>query len=115
MDDFIITDILGEGAQATVYKAFNKKLGIVALKVNSCSNKNKFLMNHEQEILKNLSHKSIIKCLDYSSTGKITDPNNKIIFKNVLYLVLPFYKFGDLTNYIFNNPLPHSICLFYIK
>ena len=37
LDDFIITDILGEGGQATVYKAFNNKLGIVALKVNCCN------------------------------------------------------------------------------
>uniref|UniRef100_A0A8C1J8Q2 Serine/threonine-protein kinase ULK3 n=1 Tax=Cyprinus carpio TaxID=7962 RepID=A0A8C1J8Q2_CYPCA len=93
--DFILTEKLGSGTYATVYKAFRKtdSREAVAVKVVSKKSLNKSSMENlltEIEILKTVRHPHIVQLKDFQ-----WDSDN-------IYLILEWCSGGDLSHFIRN-------------
>ncbi|KAK2894374.1 hypothetical protein Q8A67_011603 [Cirrhinus molitorella] len=93
LKDFILTEKLGSGTYATVYKAFRKTDGreAVAVKVVSKKSLNKASMENlltEIEILKTVRHPHIVQLRDFQ-----WDNEN-------IYLILEWCSGGDLSRFI---------------
>ena len=93
MKDFVLTEKLGEGSYAVVYKGYKKgnTRDIVAVKcikkstLGKSSSENLF---REIEILKSLDHEHIVKLKDFQ-----WDENN-------IFLILEYCSGGDLSTFI---------------
>ena len=93
MQDYVLTERIGQGTYATVYKGFKKgnQREIVAVKcikksrLNKNSTENLF---REIEILKSLDHEHIVKLKDFQ-----WDEDN-------IFLILEYCSGGDLSSYI---------------
>lgn len=93
LKDFILTEKLGSGTYATVYKAFRKtdSREAVAVKVVSKKTLNKSSMENlltEIEILKTVRHPHIVQLKDFQ-----WDSEN-------IYLILEWCSGGDLSRFI---------------
>ncbi|XP_052008310.1 serine/threonine-protein kinase ULK3 [Xyrauchen texanus] len=93
LKDFILTEKLGSGTYATVYKAYRKtdSREAVAVKVVSKKSLNKSSMENlltEIEILKTVRHPHIVQLKDF-----LWDSDN-------IYLILEWCSGGDLSNFI---------------
>uniref|UniRef100_A0A3P8XTI5 Serine/threonine-protein kinase ULK3 n=1 Tax=Esox lucius TaxID=8010 RepID=A0A3P8XTI5_ESOLU len=91
--DFILTERLGSGTYATVYKAYRKgdTREVVAVKVVGKKSLNKASMENlltEIEILKTIRHPHIVQLKDFQ-----WDNEN-------IYLILEWCSGGDLSNFI---------------
>lgn len=91
--DFILTERLGSGTYATVYKAYSKgdNREVVAVKVVSKKSLNKASMENlltEIEILKTVRHPHIVQLKDFQ-----WDSEN-------IYLILEWCSGGDLSRFI---------------
>ncbi|XP_046897986.1 serine/threonine-protein kinase ULK3 isoform X2 [Hypomesus transpacificus] len=91
--DFILTERLGSGTYATVYKAYSKgdSREVVAVKVVSKKSLNKASMENlltEIEILKTVRHPHIVQLKDFQ-----WDSEN-------IYLILEWCSGGDLSRFI---------------
>ena len=85
---------IGSGAFSTIHKAFKKDSTYAVKKISYNSNINN---NYKKEftLLRKLNHKNIIKLHDI-----IIDTNSEYI-----YLILDYYKNGDLSNFLKNRSL----------
>ncbi|XP_016407770.1 serine/threonine-protein kinase ULK3 [Sinocyclocheilus rhinocerous] len=103
LKDFILTEKLGSGTYATVYKAFRKtdSREAVAVKVVSKKSLNKSSMENlltEIEILKTVRHPHIVQLKDFQ-----WDSDN-------IYLILEWCSGGDLSRFIRScRILPESV------
>ncbi|XP_077569732.1 serine/threonine-protein kinase ULK3 [Stigmatopora nigra] len=93
LDDFILTERLGSGTYATVYKAYRKgdSREAVAVKVVSKKTLNKASTENlltEIEILKTVHHPHIVQLKDF-----VWDSDN-------IYLILEWCSGGDLSRFI---------------
>ncbi|XP_065644507.1 serine/threonine-protein kinase ULK3 isoform X2 [Hydra vulgaris] len=93
MKNFVLTEKLGQGSYATVYKAFRKGnlrdvVAIKCIKKSSLSKKSTENLVREIEILKSLNHEHIVKLKDF-------EWDNEHIF-----LILEYCSGGDLSSYI---------------
>ena len=86
---------IGKGSFSSVYKAYNEYNKIVAIKKIYLDKKNsRELLIKEFKLLRNLNHINIIKVYDI-----ISEENNKI------YIILEYFKNGDLSKVINNKIL----------
>ena len=89
---------IGKGAFSTVYKGFHKDTekiyAIKEINLDSLS-KIKESIKRETNLMRKLKHKNIIKLHDV-----ILDKTY-----NNIYLILDYYKKGDLTHFLDNRPL----------
>ena len=93
MKDFILTEKLGQGTYATVYKAYKKGntrdiVAIKCVKKSSLSKSSTENLLREIEILKSLNHRHIVELKDFQ-----WDDNN-------IFLILEYCSGGDLSTYI---------------
>ena len=93
MKNFVLTEKLGQGSYATVYKAYKKGnlrdvVAIKCIKKSSLSKKSSENLVREIEILKSLDHEHIVKLKDF-------EWDNDHIF-----LILEYCSGGDLSSYI---------------
>ncbi|KAM6981401.1 serine/threonine-protein kinase ULK3 [Aplochiton taeniatus] len=93
LSDFILTERLGSGTYATVYKAYRKgdNREVVAVKVVAKKSLNKTSMENllrEIEILKTVRHPHIVQLKDFQ-----WDTDN-------IYLILEWCSGGDLSHFI---------------
>jgi len=93
MKDFVLTERLGQGSYATVYKGYKKGnsreiVAVKCIKKSSLSKNSSENLIREIEILKSLDHKHIVKLKDFQ-----WDDNN-------IFLILEYCSGGDLSSYI---------------
>ncbi|XP_078676614.1 serine/threonine-protein kinase ULK3-like [Branchiostoma floridae x Branchiostoma belcheri] len=93
LPDFVLTERLGSGTYATVFKAYSKskRRQVVAIKCIQKSNLNKAATDNlltEIEILKNVRHPHIVELKDFQ-----WDRNN-------IYLIMEYCSGGDLSRFI---------------
>lgn len=98
---YITNELIGRGSFASVYKASDTENQITyAVKKISIKNKNhKKILENELNLLRNLHHINIINIHDI-----LQDKNNTI------YLVLDYYKLGDLSNFLNGKMLKEKYC-----
>lgn len=99
---------IGKGAFSTVYKGFHKDTdkiyAIKEINLDSLS-KIKESIKRETNLMRKLKHKNIIKLHDV-----ILDKTY-----NNIYLILDYYKKGDLTHFLDNRPLKEMYAKKYLK
>ncbi|XP_013926400.1 PREDICTED: serine/threonine-protein kinase ULK3 [Thamnophis sirtalis] len=107
LEDFLLTERLGSGTYATVFKAYRKKntREVVAIKCVSKRNLNKASVENlltEIEILKNIRHPHIVELKDFQWD------------KEYIYLIMEYCAGGDLSRFIRSRRiLPEkAACLF---
>ncbi|XP_070619093.1 serine/threonine-protein kinase ULK3 [Erythrolamprus reginae] len=107
LEDFLLTERLGSGTYATVFKAYRKKntREVVAIKCVSKKNLNKASVENlltEIEILKNLHHPHIVELKDFQWD------------KEYIYLIMEYCAGGDLSRFIRSRRiLPEKVaCIF---
>lgn len=114
MTDFILGEyvfkrkIIGKGAFSRIYCGRHRKTDIVyAIKEISFDNleKIKNSIRREMSVLKTLNHPNIIKLHDV-----FFDNENKNV-----YLVLDYFKNGDMTNILKNKPLKEKYAKKYMR
>ena len=93
MKDFILTEKLGQGTYATVYKGYKKGnsreiVAVKCIKRSSLSKNSSENLLREIEILKSLDHEHIVKLKDFQ-----WDDKN-------IFLILEYCSGGDLSTYI---------------
>uniref|UniRef100_A0A8C6RPS1 non-specific serine/threonine protein kinase n=1 Tax=Nannospalax galili TaxID=1026970 RepID=A0A8C6RPS1_NANGA len=93
LDGFILTERLGSGTYATVYKAYAKKdtREVVAIKCVVKKSLNKASVENlltEIEILKGIRHPHIVQLKDFQWDGEN------------IYLIMEFCAGGDLSRFI---------------
>jgi len=93
MKDFVLTEKLGEGSYASVYKGYKKGnireiVAVKCIKKSSLGKKSSENLLREIEILKSLDHEHIVKLKDFQ-----WDENN-------IYLILEYCSGGDLSSFI---------------
>eukprot|EP00058_Branchiostoma_floridae_P009420 XP_002594908.1 hypothetical protein BRAFLDRAFT_110776 [Branchiostoma floridae] len=93
LPDFVLTERLGSGTYATVFKAYSrsKRRQVVAIKCIQKSNLNKAATDNlltEIEILKNVRHPHIVELKDFQ-----WDRDN-------IYLIMEYCSGGDLSRFI---------------
>ncbi|XP_053573333.1 serine/threonine-protein kinase ULK3 [Bombina bombina] len=109
LDDFILTDKLGSGTYATVYKAYRKKntREVVAIKCVSKKSLNKVSVENlltEIEILKTIHHPHILELKDFQ-----WDKDN-------IFLITEFCAGGDLSRFIrAHRILPEKIAQSFLQ
>ena len=83
---------IGRGAFSTIYKGYDNKGNVFAIKEVSIAGKKKVEENVKKElnILKRLNHTNIVQIHDY-----FFDNKNKII-----YIIMDYFKNGDFSNFI---------------
>lgn len=91
--DFILTEKLGSGTYATVYKAYRKDgpRAVAAIKCVLKSSLNKASTENlltEIELLKKLNHENIVELKDFQWDD------------NYIYLIMEYSSGGDLSNFI---------------
>uniref|UniRef100_A0A4W5JZU8 Serine/threonine-protein kinase ULK3 n=1 Tax=Hucho hucho TaxID=62062 RepID=A0A4W5JZU8_9TELE len=107
--DFILTERLGSGTYATVYKAYRKgdNREVVAVKVVGKKNLNKVSMENlltEIEILKTVRHPHIVQLKDFQ-----WDSEN-------IYLILEWCSGGDLSRFIHSRRLlPERVARLFLQ
>uniref|UniRef100_A0A8C5S9P6 Serine/threonine-protein kinase ULK3 n=1 Tax=Laticauda laticaudata TaxID=8630 RepID=A0A8C5S9P6_LATLA len=107
LEDFLLTERLGSGTYATVFKAYRKKNAreVVAIKCVSKKNLNKASIENlltEIEILKNVRHPHIVELKDFQWD------------KEYIYLIMEYCAGGDLSRFIRSRRiLPEKVaCIF---
>ncbi|XP_015678026.1 serine/threonine-protein kinase ULK3 [Protobothrops mucrosquamatus] len=107
LEDFLLTERLGSGTYATVFKAYRKKNSreVVAIKCVSKKNLNKASVENlltEIEILKNVRHPHIVELKDFQWD------------KEYIYLIMEYCPGGDLSRFIRSRRiLPEKVaCIF---
>ncbi|XP_058012596.1 serine/threonine-protein kinase ULK3 isoform X3 [Ahaetulla prasina] len=107
LEDFLLTERLGSGTYATVFKAYRKKntREVVAIKCVSKKNLNKASVENlltEIEILKNVRHPHIVELKDFQWD------------KEYIYLIMEYCAGGDLSRFIHSRRiLPEKVaCIF---
>ncbi|XP_039193462.1 serine/threonine-protein kinase ULK3 isoform X2 [Crotalus tigris] len=107
LEDFLLTERLGSGTYATVFKAYRKKNSreVVAIKCVSKKNLNKASVENlltEIEILKNIRHPHIVELKDFQWD------------KEYIYLIMEYCPGGDLSRFIRSRRiLPEKVaCIF---
>ncbi|XP_062998839.1 serine/threonine-protein kinase ULK3 [Elgaria multicarinata webbii] len=107
LEDFILTERLGSGTYATVFKAYRKKniREVVAIKCVSKKSLNKASVENlltEIEILKTIRHPHIVELKDFQWN------------KDYIYLIMEFCAGGDLSRFIHTRRiLPEKVaCIF---
>ncbi|XP_063170176.1 serine/threonine-protein kinase ULK3 isoform X2 [Candoia aspera] len=93
LEDFLLTERLGSGTYATVFKAYRKKNAreVVAIKCVSKKNLNKASVENlltEIEILKTIRHPHIVELKDFQWD------------KEYIYLIMEYCAGGDLSRFI---------------
>ncbi len=95
---YLVTEAMGEGGMATVYKAFDRRLDReVAIKVilPGFKHSQEFLKRFEREakVVAQLTHPNIVSVIDYGTE------------KDTLYLVMEFISGGNLKD-LLGKPIP---------
>ncbi|XP_051838192.1 serine/threonine-protein kinase ULK3 isoform X2 [Antechinus flavipes] len=109
LDGFILTERLGSGTYATVYKAYGKKdtREVVAIKCVSKKSLNKASVENlltEIEILKAIRHPHIVELKDFQ-----WDSDN-------IYLIMEFCAGGDLSRFIRTRRiLPEKVARIFLQ
>ncbi|XP_069480613.1 serine/threonine-protein kinase ULK3 isoform X2 [Ambystoma mexicanum] len=108
LDDFILTERLGSGTYATVYKAYRKNSReVVAIKCVSKKSLNKVSVENlltEIEILKQIRHPHIVELKDFQ-----WDKEN-------IYLIMEFCAGGDLSRFIRTKRiLPENVTRIFLQ
>lgn len=93
MNDYVLTEKLGKGTYAVVYKGFRKGnvrdiVAVKCIKKSTLSKTSTENLLREIEILKSLDHQHIVKLKDFQ-----WDDNN-------IFLILEYCSGGDLSSYI---------------
>ena len=93
MNDFVLTEKLGEGSYAVVYKGYKKGksreiVAVKCIKKKSLGKSSTENLLREIEILKSLNHEHIVKLKDFQWDD------------NYIYLILEYCSGGDLSTYI---------------
>ena len=96
----ISDNLIGRGSFASVYKANDIENDIIyAVKKISLQKDNKKILENELSLLRTLHHINIINIHDI-----IQDKNN------IIYLVLDYYKNGDLSHFLNGKSLKEKYC-----
>ncbi|KAL8196943.1 UNVERIFIED_CONTAM: Serine/threonine-protein kinase ulk3 [Gekko kuhli] len=109
LEDFILTERLGSGTYATVFKAYRKKNAreVVAIKCVNKKTLNKASVENlltEIEILKTIRHPHIVELKDFQ-----WDKEN-------IYLVMEFCAGGDLSRFIHTRRiLPEKVAQIFLQ
>ncbi|XP_053319599.1 serine/threonine-protein kinase ULK3 [Spea bombifrons] len=109
LDDFILTDKLGSGTYATVYKAYRKRntREVVAVKCVSKKSLNKASVENlltEIEILKTVRHPHILELKDFQWD------------RDYIFLITEYCPGGDLSRFIRTRRiLPESIVQIFLQ
>ncbi|KAM9090542.1 serine/threonine-protein kinase ULK3 isoform X1 [Eschrichtius robustus] len=109
LDGFILTERLGSGTYATVYKAYAKKdtREVVAIKCVAKKSLNKASVENlltEIEILKGIRHRHIVQLKDFQ-----WDSDN-------IYLIMEFCAGGDLSRFIHTRRiLPEKVARVFMQ
>uniref|UniRef100_A0A8D2KT87 Serine/threonine-protein kinase ULK3 n=1 Tax=Varanus komodoensis TaxID=61221 RepID=A0A8D2KT87_VARKO len=109
LEDFILTERLGSGTYATVFKAYRKKNAreVVAIKCVSKKNLNKASVENlltEIEILKTVRHPHIVELKDFQWD------------KEYIYLIMEFCAGGDLSRFIHaRRILPEKVARIFLQ
>uniref|UniRef100_A0A8D0H5P2 Serine/threonine-protein kinase ULK3 n=1 Tax=Sphenodon punctatus TaxID=8508 RepID=A0A8D0H5P2_SPHPU len=109
LDEFILTERLGSGTYATVYKAYRKKNAreVVAIKCVSKKSLNKVSVENlltEIEILKSVRHPHIVELKDFQWDG------------DNIYLIMEYCAGGDLSRFIRTRRiLPEKVARIFLQ
>ncbi|XP_034639484.1 serine/threonine-protein kinase ULK3 isoform X1 [Trachemys scripta elegans] len=109
LDEFILTERLGSGTYATVYKAYRKKNAreVVAIKCVNKRSLNRASVENlltEIEILKTIRHPHIVELKDFQ-----WDSDN-------IYLIMEFCAGGDLSHFIRTRKiLPEKVARLFLQ
>ncbi|KAF6352743.1 unc-51 like kinase 3 [Rhinolophus ferrumequinum] len=109
LDGYILTERLGSGTYATVYKAYAKKdtREVVAIKCVAKKSLNKASVENlltEIEILKGIRHPHIVQLKDFQ-----WDSDN-------IYLIMEFCAGGDLSHFIHTRRiLPEKVARVFMQ
>ncbi|XP_030433632.1 serine/threonine-protein kinase ULK3 isoform X4 [Gopherus evgoodei] len=109
LDEFILTERLGSGTYATVYKAYRKKNAreVVAIKCVNKKSLNRASVENlltEIEILKTVRHPHIVELKDFQ-----WDSDN-------IYLIMEFCAGGDLSHFIRTRKiLPEKVARLFLQ
>ncbi|XP_037766482.1 serine/threonine-protein kinase ULK3 isoform X3 [Chelonia mydas] len=109
LDEFILTERLGSGTYATVYKAYRKKNAreVVAIKCVNKKSLNRASVENlltEIEILKTIRHPHIVELKDFQ-----WDSDN-------IYLIMEFCAGGDLSHFIRTRKiLPEKVARLFLQ
>ncbi|XP_050822776.1 serine/threonine-protein kinase ULK3 isoform X4 [Gopherus flavomarginatus] len=109
LDEFIMTERLGSGTYATVYKAYRKKNAreVVAIKCVNKKSLNRASVENlltEIEILKTVRHPHIVELKDFQ-----WDSDN-------IYLIMEFCAGGDLSHFIRTRKiLPEKVARLFLQ
>ncbi|XP_029819019.1 LOW QUALITY PROTEIN: serine/threonine-protein kinase ULK3 [Manacus vitellinus] len=109
LDQFILTERLGSGTYATVYKAFRKRdvREVVAIKCVSRRSLNRASVENlltEIEILKNIRHPHIVELKDFQWDS------------DHIYLIMEFCAGGDLSRFIrMRRILPEKVARIFLQ
>lgn len=109
LDDFILTERLGSGTYATVYKAYRKKNSreVVAIKCVNKKTLNKVSVENlltEIEILKQIRHPHIVELKDFQWD------------REHIYLIMEFCAGGDLSRFIRSKRmLPENVTRIFLQ
>nr|XP_032655687.1 serine/threonine-protein kinase ULK3 isoform X4 [Chelonoidis abingdonii] len=109
LDEFILTERLGSGTYATVYKAYRKKNAreVVAIKCVNKKSLNRASVENlltEIEILKTVRHPHIVELKDFQ-----WDSEN-------IYLIMEFCAGGDLSHFIRTRKiLPEKVARLFLQ
>ncbi|XP_068266472.1 serine/threonine-protein kinase ULK3 isoform X2 [Nyctibius grandis] len=109
LDEFILTERLGTGTYATVYKAYRKRdtREVVAIKCVSKRSLNRASVENlltEIEILKTIRHPHIVELKDFQWDG------------DHIYLIMEFCAGGDLSRFIrMRRILPEKVARVFLQ
>ncbi|XP_062439490.1 serine/threonine-protein kinase ULK3 isoform X2 [Rhea pennata] len=109
LDEFILTERLGSGTYATVYKAYRKKntREVVAIKCVNKKNLNRASVENlltEIEILKTIRHPHIVELKDFQWDS------------DHIYLIMEFCAGGDLSHFIrMRRILPEKVARIFLQ
>uniref|UniRef100_A0A663DM28 Serine/threonine-protein kinase ULK3 n=1 Tax=Aquila chrysaetos chrysaetos TaxID=223781 RepID=A0A663DM28_AQUCH len=109
LDEFILTERLGAGTYATVYKAYRKRdtREVVAIKCVSKRSLNRASVENlltEIEILKTIRHPHIVELKDFQWDS------------NHIYLIMEFCAGGDLSRFIrMRRILPEKVARIFLQ
>nr|XP_060611519.1 serine/threonine-protein kinase ULK3 [Anolis sagrei ordinatus] len=109
LEDFILTERLGSGTYATVFKAYRKRNAreVVAIKCVNKKSLNKASVENlltEIEILKTIRHPHIVELKDFQWD------------KEYIYLIMEFCAGGDLSRFIHSRRiLPEKVARLFLQ
>ncbi|NXY01171.1 ULK3 kinase, partial [Pteruthius melanotis] len=109
LDDFILTERLGSGTYATVYKAYRKRdtREVVAIKCVNKRSLNRTSVENlltEIEILKTVRHPNIVELKDFQWDS------------DYIYLIMEFCAGGDLSRFIrMRRILPEKVARIFLQ